>query len=137
MASRDLAHDIKPMQVVPPAAIKTTQAASNTNSVDTQGYESVTFVIETGAYTDGTFTFALYESSDNTTFTAVAAGDIIGGANPAAISSNASQNSAIWVGYKGGQRYVALAETVTGSPATGMIYGVTALLGHPHHAPTF
>ena len=134
MASRDLAHLILPSCPIKPAATTATVNPSSSNSTDTQGYESVTAVVKLGTWTDGSFTPALYESSDNSTFTAVAAGDLIGAFT--AITDNTGVNKCQWVGYKGGLRYIAVKLTVSGA-TTGMVIGTTVLLSHARHDPTF
>lgn len=135
MAQRDQAHNIKPVQMIAPAIIKTTQTASSSNSFDSQGYESVTVIYNLGAYTDGTFTPTYLESDDNSTFTAVAAGDLIG--SLPTVTDNTKQNAVYWMGYKGSKRYFAVTNTVSASPATGMAYGLIGVGGHAHSDPTF
>jgi len=131
---RDLAHDIKPTCPIKPAATTTTVTGSSSNSTDRQGYESVTVIVNLGTWTDGTFTPSLLESDDNSTFTAVAAADMMGAFT--AITSNANVNKCQWVGYKGGKRYTAVTITASGT-TTGMVIGTTVVLGHPIHKPTF
>lgn len=131
-STRDLVHNIKVTQTIAPGAkITATVAAAAGNAVDTAGYESCTFVVDPGAYTDGTLTFNVYDSDDNSTFTITTAvtskTNVINGASPAAFA----------IGYTGAKRYVACAPVVTGSPVTGAAYGVVAVLGHPHDAPTY
>ena len=135
MASRDLVHDITVKQTITNAVIKTNQTAASGNSVDSQGYESLIFIWEVGLWVDGTHTPTLQESDDNSTFTAVAAGDIIGGANLTAITDNTQVGKSFAIGYRGAKRYVSL--QVNSSGTTGLLYGVTAILGDPIHRPTF
>ena len=53
MASRDSAHNVKPVSILQPQARIATVAAATANSVDTSGYESVWFGIQLGTWTDG------------------------------------------------------------------------------------
>lgn len=96
--------------------------------MDLRGYESATVLIESGTITDGTHTPKLQESDDNTTYTDVAAGDLIGS------FSNIANNSIQEVGYKGTKRYIRVAVTVTGA-TTGGVYGATVVRGHPRSKP--
>lgn len=75
MATRDITGWLAPAQTLAPAA---RTASANGTGVDLRGYESATVLIESGTITDGTHTPKLQESDDNTTYTDVAAGDLIG-----------------------------------------------------------
>jgi hypothetical protein len=96
--------------------------------VDLQGYEGAEAVIFPGTYTDGTHTPVLYESADNSTWTAVAASDLEGAF--VAIAANTVQR----VGYVGSQRYIAVGVTVSGA-TTGAVYGAVVHRGFPWSAP--
>lgn len=126
---RELKSLLSVAQAIAPAVIKTTTTGS---TVDLSGYDGAVIDISFGAYTDGTHTFGLNESSDGSTWTAVAAGDMIG-AMPA-VSTNASQNSVVRVGYIGKLRYLQVVNTVTGAPVTGAAMGVNVTAGFPAHA---
>lgn len=126
---RELKSILAAIQAIAPAVIKTTVTGS---TVDLAGYDGATVDISFGAYTDGTHTFALNESSDGTTWSAVAAADMIG-AMPV-VSTNAQQNSVVRVGYIGKLRYLQVVNTVTGSPVTGAAMGVNVTTGFPAHA---
>lgn len=80
----------------------------------------VVVILDPGTITDGTHTPSIQESDDNTTFTAVAAGDLIG--VPAALASNVIQK----IGYMGRKRYVRALVTVAGA-TTGGIYSAKVL----------
>jgi hypothetical protein len=126
MASSVLSRVISAVQSIAPAA-KT--ASTNGSSADLAGYESAAVVILAGTITDGTHTPKLQESSDNSTFTDVAAGDLDG--SFAAIASNTAQK----VGYKGRLRYLRVVVTVAGA-TTGGVYGAAILRGEPVAVPT-
>jgi len=121
--------DISPVQSIAAAVIKTT---ANGSGVDLQDYEGATVIVTTGTVTDGTHTISLEESSDNSTFTAVAATDMVGSA-PAIAA--ADDNKDYSFGYIGSQRYIRVVTTVTGSPSTGGAYAAVVLRGFPRHAP--
>ena len=139
MGLRDIKNNVSVMPSLVPAA--RTAAASGT-AVDTKGFDSAAFVLETGALTDGAFTF-IPQESDTTTdgdFSEVAAGNLDG--TLPTVSGNDSPPtgaSAITViGYKGIKRYLRVRATVTGlaSPAVGGVVGGSILLGNSQQAPT-
>jgi hypothetical protein len=130
-----------------PPAIKTTQTSP---TVDLQGYDGAQIYIICGTYTDGTLTPAINESSDGTTWTAVANTDLVawtatsatnftpvkvGNSQPAAISSAGTAINQR-IGYIGGKRYLQVVTTVTGSPATGCQYDVIIHAGRPRFMPS-
>jgi hypothetical protein len=104
------------------------------------GYEALTLYLLAGTWTDGSFAFAINDSPDNSTFTAVgtsAPDNLI----PDAITGFASITSALTavnqkVGYVGSKRYVQVVCTVTGSPATGCTMDILGVLGHSRNVPT-
>ena len=49
-------------------------ATANGTAFDTQGYHSLMALVETGAWTSGTFVLSLEDSPDNSVWTAVVAG---------------------------------------------------------------
>lgn len=122
--------DFKAVQALAPAL----RAGSATGgSIDRWGFGSLTFLVDAGARTDGTHTVAADHSDDDSTWEAIPA-DQLTGTLPA-IAAAGDQNKATAVNYIGDRRYVRAKSTVTGSPATGAIVGITVLLGRPHSAP--
>ncbi|MGM0882604.1 MAG: hypothetical protein ACQEXQ_16375 [Bacillota bacterium] len=103
-------------------------ASLNGTGVDLQGFEAATIVLHVGTITDGTHAVAAQESDDNTTFTAVAAADLIG------TLSNLATNTNQRVGYKGTKRYVRVATTVSGA-TTGGVYGALVIRGLARKQP--
>lgn len=126
---RELKSLLSVAQAIAPAIIKTTATGT---TVDLAGYDGAVIDLIFGAYTDGTHTFSLNESADGSTWTAVAAGDMLG--TMPAISTNASQNSVVRVGYIGKQRYLQVVNTVTGAPVTGAAMAVNVTAGFPAKA---
>lgn len=133
MPQRDSAHNILPVCLVKPGAYTSTQAAASATAVDTLGFESVWFGVIIGTWTDGTFTFTVQDSPDNSTFTANTTNIL--GTTPV-ISDNTKVKTVLWFGYNGMQRYVAINAAASGT-TTGMIYGVIAVCGMAHSDPTF
>lgn len=130
MASRDLTGRLSPALSLAPAA-RTTSA--NGSGVDLQGYESASALFVAGTITDGTHTPKLQESDDNSTFSDVEAGDLIGSFS--AVTSSSGGDSVQEVGYLGSKRYIRVAVTVSGSPSTGGVYGAVIVRGHPRSMP--
>ncbi len=114
------------------AAKMATRTANVTGEVvDLAGYDSVTFVVMSGTLTDGTYTTALKESDDGSTFTTVDSSQILGGN----VSFAATDDDTVKkLGYVGGKRYVRLDITVSGATSGGVI-GAIAVRANARHAP--
>ena len=131
MASRDLKNDIKILNGLNIASITTNTTTAGVE-VDTQGFESVTIEVITGARTDGTVTPLLQESDVSNTYSgSVADEDLIGLEADAALSI---ANSRARFGYIGKKRYVKLS-LVSTSVTTGLTAGGSVILGSPKSAP--
>lgn len=116
-----------PVVGLAPAA-KTT--AGNGTAIDRArngGYAALTLMVVPGTWTDGTHGFVIQESDDNSTWSTVAATDLIG-----TFASVTSAGTAIFqrVDYIGRMRYVRVNNTVA-SATTGAVFGVTGLLFAP------
>lgn len=136
MASRDLAHSIKPVQAFAPAA-KT--ATANGLDIDTSGFEAVDFVLNVGVVTDGTHTPKLQEADDNGsgapgTYSDVAAAALIGAFTALTTGAGNGGSAVQEVGYIGSKRWVRLVMTVSGA-TTGGVYGADAILGRARNQP--
>lgn len=103
-------------------------ATANGTGVDLQNFHSATIAFVVGTITDGTHTPTIQESSDNSTYTTVAAGDLIG--TLAALASSTNQR----VGYKGALRYIRAVSTVAGA-TTGGVYSAVVLRGDARKQP--
>ena len=131
MASRDLKNDIKIVNGVNITSITTNTTTAGVE-VDTQGYESVTIEVITGARTDGTVTPLLQESDVTATYSgSVADEDLIGLEADAALSL---PNKRAIFGYIGKKRYIKPSFVSTGV-TTGLTAGITIILGNPKSAP--
>ena len=131
MASRDLKNNIKVVNGLSIASI-TTNTTTGGEQVDTQGYESVTVVVMTGARTDGTVTPLLQESDVNGSYSgSVADEDLIGLEADAALSI---ANGRAIFGYIGKKRYIKPSFVSTGV-TTGLTAGISIILGNPKSAP--
>ncbi|TIN83106.1 hypothetical protein [Mesorhizobium sp.] len=126
---RDSYNDVGFSQSLAPAA---RNASANGTGVDVNGFSGAVFVIAVGAWTDGTHTFDMQESDDNSTFTSVAAGQLQG--TEPVVSSAGTASKVYKVGYLGTKRYVRVAVTVAGA-TTGAVYGAVVMLGHAATKP--
>lgn len=125
---RDLASNIGAVLALSPAV----QAATiKGNTIDTNGFESAAFLINTGAIVSaGDFT-AKVQESDTTTdgdFTDAVAGDLVGSL-PASLTADGSFKQ----GYIGHKRYARVVLTKNGG--TSIAAGAVAVLGSPRIAP--
>jgi len=102
-----------------------------THSVGRQKFGGAMVLVQTGTITDGTHTVEVQESDDNSSFTAVADGDIQG-SEPAIGSSN--DNVIYEIGYRGTKQYLRVSVTTSGA-TTGGTFGAVLLLGQPRRLP--
>ncbi len=135
---RDLFNHIHPLRAISPVA----SAADNTpivsEIIDTKGFDSLTFVIATGALPDADATFTVLVEDGNAAnlsdAAAVAAENLLGTAALAGFSF-ADDNETRKIGYVGAKRYARL--TITpGANTSASLVSAVAVLGHPHLGPT-
>ncbi|SEK23457.1 hypothetical protein SAMN04515666_1014 [Bosea lupini] len=124
---RDLASNIADVPAIAPAV---QSAAADGAAIDTKGFSSLAFLVNTGAIVgSGDFGVKLQESdSSGSGFTDVAA-DQVDTTAPATLTATSSYK----LGYRGNKRFVRLALAKTGG--TSIALGAIAVLGHPDHAP--
>jgi len=115
-----------PAQTINPAAYTSTVTGSG---VDLQGYQAASVHFHIGAWTDGKWVCTLQECDDNSTFTEVADGNLIGTMPTISGRSNVSLTP---VGYKGTKRYIRVLGTASGG-STGAIFGATIIKGIKRH----
>ena len=125
---RDLSSNIGVAQAIVPAV---KAAAADGITVDTKGFSSVAFIVNTGAIvSDGDFGVVVQES-DTTTggdFTAAHA-DFVDSNAPATLVASSTYK----LGYRGNRRYVRLQLTKAGG--TSIALGAVAILGHADKTP--
>lgn len=99
--------------------------------IDTQGFYGLTFVAESTAYTDGTYTLQVFESDTAAApdFTLTDADFVVGSGTISAVNTPAK------IGYVGKKRYARLRIVSTGV-TTGATLTATAIKGVPGDAPT-
>lgn len=132
MCTFDMHNDVLAKVAKNTAAISTSTTTTGV-IIDTNGYESLEFIVQSGAYTDGTYT-PLIEESDAANLSgsnAVADEDLLGLEADAAVSA---ANTVKRIGYIGHKRYVRLS-LVSTSVTSGATLGATAILGRPAVRP--
>lgn len=109
----------------------TGNSTTNGNTIDTQGFESVSFTVITGNITDGTVTPKLQHGDQSNLSDAadVSASDMVGSFTAIAATDD---NKAYTVNYIGGKRYVRVVLTQTGATSGG-IYGAVVRKGAARH----
>lgn len=111
-------------------------ATANGTGIDLKGYESATVIADIGTFggTSPTATLRVEESSDDTTYTAVADADLIGGNNSLAITT--ANDVALWVrGYRGTKRYIRAAISAIGGTSPSLPLSVSVVRGHARTQP--
>lgn len=126
---RDLAPNLGVVLALSPAV----QAATiKGNVIDTAGFGSLAFIINTGAIAAaGSFTISVQESDTTTDgdFTDVAAGDLTSNSLVAPVAADTSYK----VGYIGNKRYARIVATKNGG--TSVAIGAVAVKGHAASRP--
>ncbi|CAO99360.1 hypothetical protein D9623_33645 (plasmid) [Azospirillum brasilense] len=135
---RDMMTHCTPKRCISPAAATTDNTAWVGQIIDIQGYDSLTYLIETGslADADATFTVLLEESdaSDMSGAAAVADVDLLG-TEALASFTFADDNKCFKLGYVGNKRYTRLTITPANNSGNAFVAAI-ALLGHPAQRPT-
>ena len=136
MSSQDLHNNIKTSVGLDVAAI-TTDTTTNGNIIDTQGYESLEFVLVSATITDGDYVPALvYGDESNLSDAAAVPSDfVIGSYADASFTEDTDDNQTRRVGYVGHKRYVRL-DIVSTTTTTGGTIGALAILSNAHDKPT-
>jgi hypothetical protein len=114
-----------------PAAVLSTTTGS---SVDLQGYNSAMILITCGVWTDGTHTFTVTESADNSSFAATTAGVQVLGM-PAAVLGTAGASQVYRASYVGSKQYIKILDTTSGTCNTGMLVSANVVRGMPCQVP--
>lgn len=118
-------------------ALAISSITTNTTTVgaiiDTAGYESIEFVIQSGTLTDGTYTVTLEDGDDAALADAATiTSTYLLGTFPSFIATEDDTVKRIGTNTK--KRYVRLSIVSTGV-TTGGTMAATAVQGHPHRAP--
>lgn len=137
MANRDGSNEKKILWAKVPTAISSNTTTAS-NIIDTQGFDTVTFVVTASAYTDGTYTPALSESNDSgmSGENDVADAEMTRLESAAAVSAATtnSTDASKKIGYLGNKRYVTCDIVSTGT-SSGATVGVLAILENANVQP--
>jgi hypothetical protein len=127
--ARDLRDNIDVANSLLPALSTGSRTGSG---VDLQGYDSAVAVFHIGAWTGGTHTPSLQDSTDNTTFADVAASNLNGAFT--AVTGTGGTAVGQRVGYIGGKRYLRVFSTA-GNATDVMASGAVIIRGHASRRP--
>ena len=134
---RDMSNNITPKPVLAPA-VGTDDTARVGAIIDRLGYDSLTYLIQTGTLADAgaTWTTLLEESDDSgmSGAAAVADADLIG-TEALASFDQAGDGKCFKLGYVGNKRYTRLTITPSGNAGSAPTSAM-ALLGMPYSHPT-
>ena len=136
MSYKDLHNSINVKRVISPVSVADNTAQVG-QVVDSKGFGSLEYIIETGSIADADATFAvLLEESDasGSGYTAVADADLLGSEALAGFIFS-DDNKVFKLGYKGIKRYTRLTITPTGNASAALISAI-AVLGAPDIAAT-
>ena len=134
---RDLLSNVHPVPAISPAAAIADNTPAESVTVDRQGYDSLTFLVLTGALADADATFAVevqHADADWSGETAVPDGELVGTEALASFDFSADDRC-LKIGYRGTKRFVRIVVTPSGNSGNAFVAAV-ALLGHPAIAPT-
>lgn len=123
---RDLVSNFGTVASLAPAV----QAATVDGAVvDRKGFESVSYVINSGAIVgSGVFSAKIQHGDDGTSFTDAPANALIG-----TLPATLLANSVVRQGYNGDKRYTKL--VLTKASGTSIALGAVAILSHAHKRP--
>jgi len=136
MSYKDLHNSINVKRVISPVSVADNTAQVG-QVVDSKGFGSLEYIIETGSIADADATFAvLLEESDasGSGYTSVADADLLGSEALAGFIFS-DDNKVFKLGYKGIKRYTRLTITPTGNASAALISAI-AVLGAPDIAAT-
>jgi hypothetical protein len=138
MASRDLMNDINPIVAIAPIAVAD-DATQKSGAIDTKGFESATFALQTGilADTDADWTVVIKDGDTDTQTDHVAVADTFLIGTEALMAFDFADDSITKkIGYIGGKRYISI-EIVNGTANSASApMAVLCILGAPHTRPT-
>lgn len=145
--NRDLFNRVAVKRAIDPLVQTNSSAAIVGQIVDSQGYESLVYVIDTGNLTDAdaTFDVKLEEGNDAALADAAvaAAADVqvdpgFDGVTQAGFNARftfAKDNAQLKIGYKGGKRYTRLTIQPNNNDAGSAPLAATAVFGNARHQP--
>lgn len=130
MAKKDTYFENNPIPAIDPAVYTATKVG---DIIDTQGYESLLFSIQSGVLTTGTWTPKIEDGDDSALSDAADVdSDFLIGTIAAATFAATDDGTIKKIGYVGKKRYVRL--TLTGASTPDGLIGAQAILGYPLHS---
>jgi hypothetical protein len=129
----DLKNEIKVDKALSIGAIST-NATTAGDAITFNGFGSLTFVIQSGSLTDGTYTPKITDSEDGTTYVEVTDATKLLGTIANATFAATDDNKIKTIGYIGNKPYVKLS-IVSTSVTSGGTLGATVIKGHPTSSP--
>jgi hypothetical protein len=135
---RDIVPFLHPVRAISPQAAITGNDPVVSQVIDRRGFDSVAFVIQSGALADAdaTFTVGLEHGSDVAMSDAAAVpATQLSGTLAAAGFTQADDDRTRKLGYLGTRRFLRLTVTPSGNGAAAYLSAV-AILGHPQRGPT-
>lgn len=138
----DLSSEILVQPSINPAAIVNGNATTTGATINTSGYESLTFVLQSGVMTDGTLEGSVFggNAANMSDEVQLAAADLIGseGTGPGieilATEDNVTQRVGVNIA-RVAKQYYRLKVAQTGA-TTGGFFCASAILAKPRQAPT-
>jgi hypothetical protein len=138
---KDLHNNIEVVSLLDPITVTTTQTITD---IDLAGWESAELIFScgldagSGLSDSHQIAFVLSDSPDGTNYTAVEDADMLGveditAGNILEIDDTDKDNTVYHFGYVGGQRYLEIVGTVTGT--ISMPIGITLIKGHGQDKP--
>lgn len=137
-ANRELKTKTKVVQVLTPNVVNDDTDGTAGASADMKGYESALLIAQIGVSGDtlsGSVKLipVAMESDDNSSFTAVAAADLLGAFT--LVDAAAEDDVVQTVAYIGSKRYVRVDIDTTGTHTNGTPCSACVVLGHPRVMP--
>ena len=134
MAKRELKSTTSPVVALNTSSISS-DTTTNGDIIDTAGFESILFVIQSGTLADGTYTPLIQEGDDSGLSDASAVADADLTNTEASVAFAASDDNAVKsIAYVGSKRYVRL-NIVSASTSSGGTVSAVAVKGNPISAP--
>lgn len=111
---------------------KARTADETIQSADVADFHGAGFLVDAGAWTDGTHTFEFQHRDGSDSFAAISDDDLTA-AEPV-IDGADDDDQQYYIGYTGSKEDIGVVTTVA-SATTGAIYGVYAIKGYPSRFP--
>lgn len=108
------------------------QSASSGQTMDMSGFDGRLIVIDVTGYTDGTTTFEVVASDDDSSWSAVSDDLLSGDSEP--VIDGSGKTGEYYIAYRGSKPYVGI-QTTTSGTTTGCTYSVQAIGTDKARAP--